>query len=70
MAKGSRDRGDHSIDHDRQWIRLQLFGTKQSVSLMIDRLHSAGVMDRVYWSQPMPVPGVVGEWVSVLRRSW
>ncbi|MBD2327123.1 hypothetical protein [Alkalinema sp. FACHB-956] len=67
---GSSDRGDHSIEQLHPYYRLQLFGTKETVESIINRLHSIGFVDRVYWGKPMPVPGVEGEWVSVLQRRW
>ncbi|MBD2329704.1 hypothetical protein [Alkalinema sp. FACHB-956] len=70
MAKDTRDRDDRSIEHNRPYIRLQLFGTRETVQSTIDRMHATGFMDRVYWGQPMPVPGNEVEWVSVLYRRW
>ncbi|OUC15602.1 MAG: hypothetical protein B0A82_06610 [Alkalinema sp. CACIAM 70d] len=70
MFTGSSDGHDRSIEHVQPYYRLQLFGTKETVESIINRLHSIGFVDRAYWGKPMPVPGVEGEWVSVLQRRW
>ncbi|MGI0491197.1 hypothetical protein ACN4EG_05255 [Alkalinema pantanalense CENA528] len=70
MFTGSSDDRDRSIEQSRPYFRLQLFGTKNTVESIINRLHAMGFVDRVYWGKPMPVPGVDDEWVSVLQRRW
>ncbi|MGI0494828.1 hypothetical protein ACN4EG_23840 [Alkalinema pantanalense CENA528] len=70
MAKDMSDRPDRPIEPDRPYIRLQLFGTRDTVHSTIDRMHALGLVDRVYWGKPMPVPGQQAEWVSVLYRQW
>lgn len=70
MFTGSSDDRDRSIERFRPYFRLQLFGTQETVQSIINQLHALGFVDRVYWGKPMPVPGVEGEWVSVLYRRW
>ncbi|MBD2328774.1 hypothetical protein [Alkalinema sp. FACHB-956] len=70
MAQDSGNDRDFSIERFRPYIRLQLFGTKETVQAFIDQLHAIGMIDRIYWGRPTPVPGTEGEWVSILNRRW
>ncbi|MGI0493695.1 hypothetical protein ACN4EG_18085 [Alkalinema pantanalense CENA528] len=70
MSTGSSDDHDRSIEQSRPYYRLHLFGTQATVQSIINQLHALGFVDRAYWGTPTPVPGVEGEWVSVLQRRW
>ncbi|MGI0491902.1 hypothetical protein ACN4EG_08820 [Alkalinema pantanalense CENA528] len=68
MAKGSSDRSDRSVQHERQRLQLHLIGHLEFIQDTINQFHALRYADRIHWSQPMPIVHSDGQYISILSR--
>ncbi|MBD2329581.1 hypothetical protein [Alkalinema sp. FACHB-956] len=68
MAKGSSDRSDREVQHEKQRLQIHLIGHQEFIQDTINQLHSHRIADRIHWSQPMPIVHSDGQYISILSR--
>ncbi|OUC15278.1 MAG: hypothetical protein B0A82_07975 [Alkalinema sp. CACIAM 70d] len=68
MAKGSSDRGDRAVQHEKQRLQIHLIGHQEFIQDTINQLHAHRIADRIHWSQPMKIVHSDGQYVSILSR--
>ncbi|MGI0490178.1 hypothetical protein ACN4EG_00085 [Alkalinema pantanalense CENA528] len=68
MAKGSSDRSDREVQHERQRLQIHLIGRPEFIQDTINQLHVHRIADRIYWSQPMKSIHSDGQYISILSR--
>ncbi|OUC13523.1 MAG: hypothetical protein B0A82_17150 [Alkalinema sp. CACIAM 70d] len=68
MAKGSSDRSDRAVQHEKQRLQIHLIGHHDFIQDTINQFHAHRIADRIHWSKPMPIVHSDEQYISILSR--